>query len=215
MTVSLTMDLFIVNLIIIILFLFIFGGLRWCVICRFQVCICHATFLQGCALRKLKRAQCSEPVKSGLPAYYDLYEKTTIFSPLRAKARATVLFQSTALPSSYSRCKFAHGNKFQLPKNKLFGQEASLHLHPLEKNQTKEIPFSITFKTLNKLAHLKALFLLSNCFQTLLHQSFQPGYQWVTSVTDIIIYNDSRDLTYTPFCFLCQVLNSWLNHVLI
>ena len=41
---------------------------------------------------KLNRAQCSEPVKSGLPAYYDLYEKTTIFSPLRAKARATVLF---------------------------------------------------------------------------------------------------------------------------
>ena len=56
MTVSLPMELFIVNLIIIILFLFIFGGLRWCVICRFQVCICHTTFLQGCALRKIEES---------------------------------------------------------------------------------------------------------------------------------------------------------------
>ena len=36
-------------------------------------------FRLGCALRKLKGAQCSEPVKSRMCPAYGLYEKTKIF----------------------------------------------------------------------------------------------------------------------------------------
>ena len=87
MTVSLTMDLFIVNLIIIILFLFIFGGLRWCVNAGFRFAFAMLPSCKVALWEKLKRAHCSEPVKSGLPAYYDLYEKTTIFSTLESKSQ--------------------------------------------------------------------------------------------------------------------------------
>ena len=53
MTVSLIMDSFIVHLIILLFSLYLWRGKVWC---YSQVCICHATFQQGCALRKIEES---------------------------------------------------------------------------------------------------------------------------------------------------------------